>query len=663
MAGTQGIDRVQIAGSQLVNVMGGQFEFVMASDKESRVASVLPSESVKVIAESVGVSGLADEASSFLAEDISYRLKLIIQEAEKLRQHSKRKKLTCSDFDSALQMKNIEPVYGVSNREGYVPFRHASGGGREIYFTEEKEVDLHSVMGDSTPKIPVDVSLRAHWLCIDGIQPSLPENPPPATKELQKQEILDTSLKQTAGPNRLGQKRSHPDSSGKHKHSHHQKHKDLVKLKNLATHELSVEQQYYYKEITESCVGPDEQKRAEALQSLQQDPGLHQMLPRFVAFAAEGVKINVVQNNLALLIYLMRMVKSLLDNQTVYLDKYLHDLLPAVTTCVVSRQLCLRPDMDNHWALRDFAARLVAQICRNYSNNTNNVQARITKKFSKAIQSEKVALSTQYGALAGLGELGTEVVKSSLLPYICMLGDRMKYVNEGSALNSIDKIAAEHIKKQLIKYLPPVLKSFHNSSESVEEFNVAYGYLGPFLYSMFLQKEKGLTSAGAMQTLATPARSTLQLSQRPAQIVIQQPAPSTPGTPHQSSFLTGTPSFQRTSSISSMSNPSTPTGVSGAQKFVIVSQGRSSSSISSTPAASNSLMKMVGPSQSQGVAPGVGPGAGQKIVLIQGAATVKSDDSAATPGNQVRTSILTSSQSAVGSTATSSSNISGKETL
>ena len=51
----------------------------MASDKESRVASVLPAESIKVIAESVGVSGLADEASSFLAEDISYRLKLIIQ--------------------------------------------------------------------------------------------------------------------------------------------------------------------------------------------------------------------------------------------------------------------------------------------------------------------------------------------------------------------------------------------------------------------------------------------------------------------------------------------------------------------------------------------------------------------------------------------------------
>ena len=54
----------------------------------------------------------------------------------------------------------VQPVYGISSKEGYIPFRHASGGGREIYFTEEKELDLHNILGDSTPKIPVDVSLK-----------------------------------------------------------------------------------------------------------------------------------------------------------------------------------------------------------------------------------------------------------------------------------------------------------------------------------------------------------------------------------------------------------------------------------------------------------------------------------------------------------------------
>ena len=60
----------------------------------------------------------------------------------------------------------------------------------------------------------------------------------------------------------------------------------------------------------------------EAFQSLASDPGLHQMLPRLCTFIAEGVRVNVVQNNLAPLIYLMRMVKALLSNQTLYLEKY-----------------------------------------------------------------------------------------------------------------------------------------------------------------------------------------------------------------------------------------------------------------------------------------------------------------------------------------------------
>ena len=49
------------------------------------------------------------------------------------------------------------------------------------------------------------------------------------------------------------------------------------------------------------------------------------MLPRLCTFITEGVRINVVQFDLALLIYLMRMVKALLDNPTLYLEKYVSE--------------------------------------------------------------------------------------------------------------------------------------------------------------------------------------------------------------------------------------------------------------------------------------------------------------------------------------------------
>lgn len=60
---------------------------------------------------------------------------------------------------------------------------------------EEKELDLNEILSSAAPKIPLDVSLRAHWLCVDGVQPTVPENPPPNNKDLQKLESVDPLTK------------------------------------------------------------------------------------------------------------------------------------------------------------------------------------------------------------------------------------------------------------------------------------------------------------------------------------------------------------------------------------------------------------------------------------------------------------------------------------
>lgn len=49
------------------------------SESESIYGTTLSQESVKVIAESIGVGNFPDEAAKDLAEDVSYRLKEIIQ--------------------------------------------------------------------------------------------------------------------------------------------------------------------------------------------------------------------------------------------------------------------------------------------------------------------------------------------------------------------------------------------------------------------------------------------------------------------------------------------------------------------------------------------------------------------------------------------------------
>lgn len=74
-------------------------------------------------------------------------------------------------------------------------------------------------------------------------------------------------------------------------HSQQKRCENMVKLKSLIPHDLSVEQQIYFKEVTEACVGSDEQKRTEALNSLSSDPGLHQLLSRLILFISEGVSL------------------------------------------------------------------------------------------------------------------------------------------------------------------------------------------------------------------------------------------------------------------------------------------------------------------------------------------------------------------------------------
>lgn len=49
------------------------------AENDSVYGTTLSQESIKVIAESIGVATLPDEAAKDLAEDISYRLKEIIQ--------------------------------------------------------------------------------------------------------------------------------------------------------------------------------------------------------------------------------------------------------------------------------------------------------------------------------------------------------------------------------------------------------------------------------------------------------------------------------------------------------------------------------------------------------------------------------------------------------
>lgn len=51
----------------------------------------------------------------------------------------------------------------------------------------------------------------------------------------------------------------------------------------------------------------------------------------------------------------------------------------------------------------------ILSFVRNFNTSTNNIQTRITRMFSKALQNEKAPLASHYGSVMGLAELGQEV--------------------------------------------------------------------------------------------------------------------------------------------------------------------------------------------------------------------------------------------------------------
>jgi len=77
--------------------------------------SILPKETIEVIAQSIGISNLSPDVAQALAPDVEYRLREIMQEAIKCMRHSKRTILTTEDVNSALRLRNVEPVYGFAS--------------------------------------------------------------------------------------------------------------------------------------------------------------------------------------------------------------------------------------------------------------------------------------------------------------------------------------------------------------------------------------------------------------------------------------------------------------------------------------------------------------------------------------------------------------------
>ncbi|KAN0021771.1 hypothetical protein ACTFIV_009015 [Dictyostelium citrinum] len=418
--------------------------------------SVLPNDTIKIIAESAGISNLPDEIAQQLASDVEYRIREIAQEAIKFMKHSKRDHLSTDDINNALGLRNIEQLYGYScsaNDHTLLKFQKTTTTTQAIYYLNDKEMSFQEIASQPLPKVPRDPSLSAHWLALEGVQPLIPQNPSPyeieehhknlhkkfkSEKALQMEQQAQALLAQQNKGNEKGGgnisggivyggmaqlngintvlgghnlQKQDPSIPGIHTLPPN----TSTVVKPTVKHVLSKEIQMFYEKITNSVKSDNQKLFDAALHSLKNDSSLHQLLPYFINF----ISVQVTQNltNLDLLNRLMKMTQAILESKHLKPELYLHQLMPSILTCLVGKKLCYSPS-ENHWELRDFAARLVSYVCRKFGDVYSSLQGRITKTLVQTLHDTTKPLTTHYGAIVGLAGLGRNVIQFLLLPYV-----------------------------------------------------------------------------------------------------------------------------------------------------------------------------------------------------------------------------------------------------
>jgi transcription initiation factor TFIID subunit 6 len=151
--------------------------------------------------------------------------------------------------------------------------------------------------------------------------------------------------------------------------------------------------QLYFDRVTSTIRGGGEGSESlvlrAALESMETDNGLHQLVPYFVQFAQTEVATSL--KNVPRLNAVIAAIKALSSNKHLNLELYLHQLMPVVVTCMVAKRIGNRgggddsggilTDGDDHWQLRERAAATISLVCRRFGERYPTIQPRITCVF------------------------------------------------------------------------------------------------------------------------------------------------------------------------------------------------------------------------------------------------------------------------------------------
>lgn len=411
-------------------------------------------ETVAGIAAQAGLPPLSNEVAVSLAPNVEYHLREVIQEAAKFMRHSKRSTLATRDINLALRSMGIEQLFGYFSAEP-LRFQKVAGSSGGLYAVHDPVLQLDEVIKEPLPACPLEPTMAAHWMAIEGVQPAIPQNPAPPS--------ADAAPPASAGASEAGAATSggaagaagtSVDRGGEAAGEAAAPVKVVPVVKNVLSREL----QLYYDSVTDAIMNGTEAQRSASLSSVAKDAGLHLLIPYLTLFVSDQVTHSL--RDLDKLRSLMATVKALLTNPHICIEPYVHQLIPAVLTCVVGKRLCAEPTED-HWKLREEAADIVVDICTTFGAAYETLQPRVTKTLLGAFVNPARPLTTHYGAIVGLTKLGPHTIHNLVLPHLQAYMTRLE-PERLSATDSVKRLEASKCYSALLTCAGLYVKRYWN---------------------------------------------------------------------------------------------------------------------------------------------------------------------------------------------------------
>ncbi|CAI5447590.1 unnamed protein product [Caenorhabditis angaria] len=351
------------------------------------------------------------DAVDSIGSSVRLVLRSLIEQSKKNAHHSNRKRIIPADLDLAFGMLKLKHNLTCPVMES-TPYTERWYWGRKYTRAPPHANAANSTDFIASERFCDSLIIKDHWLCIEGIQPIVPEN---SIMEEVREKNYQTIVEAQKLPENVTKK-------------------DIMAEKRMTKQILSIEHQILYNELVNLLTNGTPLERQKALQCIEADTGLQFLSGRFVILFAEGIRVNIGTRNIRAISNLLKLAWSLMKNKHIRMERYLYVLIPSLISCVITKTIIpiqdqgkntknrslsledeerLVRDLETEIRIREAACKLLFKLDEQYP--ILGLQMRIIVLIRRVF-SGKFDPSAIYGALNMLFNFGYLTIKTTVIP-------------------------------------------------------------------------------------------------------------------------------------------------------------------------------------------------------------------------------------------------------